>query len=63
MSEYRLTPQAVADLRVTRRHDLLVQGGHSCPPPLRLGLIVGRSVLIPANFRQGKKRTRVSALP
>jgi hypothetical protein len=51
MSEYQFSPQAVADLQTMRRHDLLVQGGHSCPLPLRLGLIVGRSVLIPANFR------------
>jgi hypothetical protein len=50
MSEYQLTPQAVADLQATRRHDLLMQGGHSCPLSLRLGLIVGRSVLIPGKF-------------
>jgi hypothetical protein len=36
--------------------------GHSCPPPLILGLIFGALVLLSEAQNQDKKRTKVSAL-
>jgi hypothetical protein len=35
------------------RHDPVMRGGHSCPPPLRLGLILGVIGFDPLHFDKG----------